>query len=126
VSEFDELVSMDGVLMAGRFGPDWHVAEYKRKALYIEDPSAVELTQWFCAAIAMMFNSMAFAVDSIGRTGFDQTSWLPVKGWTYSGGDYAIAVRGDRFVIAELAKLGSLDELNRLANKGQQPGSIRE
>jgi roadblock/LC7 domain-containing protein len=119
VSELDELVSMDGVLMAGRFGPDWRVAEYKRKALFIENPSAVELTQWFCAAITMMFHSMAFAVDVIGRTGFDQTSWLPVKTWTYSGGDYAIAVRGDRFLIAESATLGSLDELNRLVNKGQ-------
>ena len=27
MSEFDELVSRHGVLMAGRFGPDWRVAE---------------------------------------------------------------------------------------------------
>ena len=29
MSEFDELVSRDGVLLAGRVGPDWRVAEYK-------------------------------------------------------------------------------------------------
>jgi hypothetical protein len=31
-----------------------------------------------------------------------------------SGGDYVIVVHGDQFVIAERAKLGSLDELSRL------------
>ena len=29
MSELDELVSRHGVLMAGRFGPDWRVAEAK-------------------------------------------------------------------------------------------------
>ena len=50
---------------------------------------------------------------------FSQTSWLPVRSWTYSGGDYVIAVHGDRFLIAEGARLGSLDELNQLLRAGQ-------
>ena len=29
MSELDELVALKGVLMAGRFGPDWQVAEHK-------------------------------------------------------------------------------------------------
>ena len=37
MSEFDELVSRDGVLIAGRFGPDWRVAEYKSVWLMIEE-----------------------------------------------------------------------------------------
>jgi roadblock/LC7 domain-containing protein len=57
-----------------------------------------------------MLGSMANAIDCANRSGFDQSSWLPVKGWSYTGGDYAIVVRGDRFAIAERAKVGSLDE----------------
>ena len=36
MSEFDELVSRDGVLIAGRFGPDGHIAEHQSKGLFIE------------------------------------------------------------------------------------------
>lgn len=53
------------------------------------------------------------------QSGFNQSSWLPVHSWTYSGGDYVIAVHGDRFLIAERAKLGSLDELSQLLRAGQ-------
>lgn len=59
------------------------------------------------------------SVDTVTQSGFDQSSWLPVHSWTYSGGDYVIAVHGDRFMIAEGAKLGSLDELSRLFRAGQ-------
>ena len=31
-SEFDQLISRNGVLMAGRFGPDWTVAEHSARA----------------------------------------------------------------------------------------------
>jgi len=50
---------------------------------------------------------------------FNQSSWLPAWSWTYSGGDYVIAVSGDRFLIAERAKLGSLDDLNQLLRAGR-------
>ena|SRR5271170_6378268 len=119
MSELDDMVVIDGVLMAGRFGRDWNITEHRSKALYLENPAATEMAQWFCAAITMMLSSMAHAIDAMSQTGFDQTSWLPLKSWAYSGGDYAIAVRGDRFLIAERAKLGSLDELDRLLRKDQ-------
>ena len=58
-------------------------------------------------------------VDTVHQSGFNQSSWLPVHSWTYSGGDYVIAVHGDRFLIAERAKLGSPDELSQLLRAGQ-------
>jgi roadblock/LC7 domain-containing protein len=119
MSEFDELVASPGVLMVGRFGPDGRVAEHKTTDLYVATPAGIGMTQWFCAAITTMFGSMAFAVDIVNQSGFNETSWLPVQGWTYTGGDYAIAVRGDRFMIAERAELGSLDEMSRLLRAGQ-------
>jgi roadblock/LC7 domain-containing protein len=115
VSEFDKLVSFDGIVMAGRFDPDWRIAEYKSAWLFVANPQALQMAQSFCAAVSMIFSSMAFAVDSVRLEGaFGSPSWLPLKGWTFSGGDYTIAVDGNRFVIAETAKLKSLDELRRL------------
>ena len=117
MSEFDELVASPGILMAGRFGPDGSVAEHKTASLYV--PAMTGMMQWFCVAITAMFGSMAYAVDIVNQSGFNESSWLPVRGWTYSGGDYVIAVHGDRFVIGERAKLGSLDELTRLLHAGE-------
>jgi roadblock/LC7 domain-containing protein len=115
VSEFDELVSLDGILMAGRFDPDWRIAEYKSAWLFVANPQGLQMAQSFCAAVSMMFNSLAFAVDSIRHgASFDSSSWLPLKCWTFSGGDYSIVVEGNRFVIAETAKIKSLDELRGL------------
>ena len=119
-SEFDQLISRDGILLAGRFGPDWRIAEHKSKGLYFENPQAVEMAQWFCAAVTVLFSSMAFAMDEVKSTGFDQTSWLPQKGWTFSGGDYSIAVYGDRFVFGEAEKIQGLDELRRLLHEGKR------
>jgi roadblock/LC7 domain-containing protein len=117
MSEFDDLVASPGVLMAGRFGQDGRMAEYKTSGLYT--PVITGIAQAFCVAMTTMFGSMAYAVDLVHQDGFDQTSWLPVRSWTYSGGDYMIAVHGDRFMIAERAKLGSLDEMSRLLRAGQ-------
>jgi roadblock/LC7 domain-containing protein len=118
MSELDELVARPGVLMAGRFGPDGNVAEHKTTGLYVENPTLTGIAQWFCAAVTTMFSSMAYAVDTLNQSGFNQTHWLPVHSWTYSGGDYVIAVYSDRFVIAERAKLGSLDQLSQLLRAG--------
>jgi roadblock/LC7 domain-containing protein len=113
MSEFDELVASPGVIMAGRFGPDGRVAEHKTTDLYVENPVATGMMQWFCTAVTAMFGSMAYAIDIVDQSGFNEASWLPVRSWTYTGGVYVIAVHGDRFLIAERAKLGSLDELIR-------------
>jgi roadblock/LC7 domain-containing protein len=69
------------------------------------------MAQWFCVAATMMFNSMAFAVDTVSHTGFDTTSWLPAMGWALSGGDFSMVLHGDRFVIAETEKVKRFDEL---------------
>lgn len=118
MNEFDELVSSRGVIMAGRFGPDGRVAEHKSKGLYIDDPAAMEMAHWFCSAATMMFTAMSAALDQLTHSSsFDTTSWLPMSGWSYSGGDYSIAVHGDSFVVAQSAKVKSLDELAGLLRR---------
>jgi roadblock/LC7 domain-containing protein len=114
MSELDELVSRDGVLMAGRFGPDWRVAETRSLGLFIEYPAALEVVGSFCAAIQSMFNALAVAMG-----GFSPSAWTPVQGWAASGGSYSIAVHGDRFMVVETDKVGSFDELRRLLRPGK-------
>jgi roadblock/LC7 domain-containing protein len=109
MGEFDELISRDGVVVAGRFGPDWRVADHKTAFLFLEYQPAVEFMGWFCAAVQMMFGALA-----LGANGLSPQSWQPVRGWTVSGGDYSIAMHGDRFMVVETEKVGSLDELRRL------------
>jgi roadblock/LC7 domain-containing protein len=115
MSEFDELVSRDGVLVAGRFGPDWRVAEHKSTGFFIEDPRAFELMSSFCASIQMMLNTLAVAMSGVG---VDPLSWQPVNGWGASSGAYSFALHGDRFAIGETAKLGSIDDLLGLLRRG--------
>jgi roadblock/LC7 domain-containing protein len=122
VNEFDKLVSRPGVLMAGRLGPDWRIAEHKSKGLLVENRPAMELTHWFFEAVTMMFQAMAFTTEGMKLGGsFNPTSMMPVRGWAFFGGDYTIVVRGHRFVLAETAKVDSLDELRRvLGEDGQE------
>ena len=111
-SEFDELISRDGVMVAGKFGPDWRIAEHKNVALFLEVPGAFELIGSFAEAIQMLFNTMALAMS--GAAG---VTWQPVKGWAVSSGPYSIVVHGDRFVFAETDRVGSFDELRHLLQK---------
>jgi len=47
-----------------------------------------------------------------------------VKSWAYTGGEYSIVVRGGRFLIAERAKLGNFDELDRLLSNPEQAAQL--
>ena len=114
MSEFDELVSCDGVVVAGRFGPDWQVAQHKSVALFMEDPRAFEMMSSLCESIQTMLNTMAFAMTAVSVV-----SWQPVKGWAVSSGVYSFAMYGDRFALGETEKLRSIDELLDLLRQGQ-------
>ena len=113
MSEFDDLVSRDGVIVAGRVGPDWRVAEHKSAALFIEDPRAFEMMSSFCESIQTMLNTMALAM-----TGVSVVSWEPVRGWGVTSGAFSFAMHGDRFALGETEKLGSIDELLDLLRQG--------
>ena len=116
MGEFDELVSRDGVLVAGRFGPDWRVAEHKTVSLFIEEPPVFEMMSSFCASIQMMLNTMAVAMRRVSPV---PETWQPVNGWGASIGDYSFALHGDRFAIGQTEYLGSIDELLDLLRRGE-------
>jgi roadblock/LC7 domain-containing protein len=67
-----------------------------------------------CAAITMMLALTAYAVDALNESGFQPNQLAASAELDVHGGDYVIAVYGDRFLIAEGAKLGSLARLDHL------------
>ena len=79
--------------------------------MFIESPTALEMLSNCCASIHMMFNVMAVGMTDVAMSDASVASWKPVKGWAVSSGDYLFAMHGDRFVLAETKKLGSIDEL---------------
>jgi roadblock/LC7 domain-containing protein len=84
MNELDELVARPCVLTAGRFGPDGRVAEHKTADLYIENPALAGITQWFCAAVTTMSDSMAHAVARPPRSPNWPTKPTPYASWTRS------------------------------------------
>jgi roadblock/LC7 domain-containing protein len=65
------------------------------------------MARWYCGAVSSMLGSMVC--------------------WTFSGGEYTIAVDGNQFVIAETAKIKSFDELCCLLHErpcGQGSGKV--
>ena len=111
MGEFDELVSRHRVLVAGRLGPDWRVAEHKSSGLFIEVPQVFEMMASFCASIQMMLNTMALAMTRVSPV---PETWWPVNGWGASIGAYSFALLGDRFVIGQTEYIRSIDELLEL------------
>jgi hypothetical protein len=59
--------------MAGRFGPDGHIAEHKSVGLYPENPISTAMGKCFCSALTTTFQAMAYAVDSVTRNDFNPT-----------------------------------------------------
>lgn len=52
-----------------------------------------------CATVTMMFNTLAGAFTQLSKM-----NWVPQKGWAYSGGDWTVAVGGNRGVFVETAR----------------------
>ncbi len=77
MGEFDELVSRHGVLVAGRLGPDWRVAEHKSTGLFVEIPQVFEMVTSFCASIQMTLNTMALAMTRVSPV---PETWSPGQG----------------------------------------------
>lgn len=97
MATLDELLKLKGVVAAGEFTADGKLVDYKTK---IDMPREVaEMTAQFCAAVTMLFNTLAGAYTQLSKM-----KWVPQQGWMYAGGDYTVAVGGNRGVFVETAK----------------------
>jgi roadblock/LC7 domain-containing protein len=97
MATLDELLNIDGVVAAGEFTPDGTLVDYKTKTEMTRE--LAEASAQFCATVTMLFNTLAGAFSQLSRL-----SWLPQQGWMYAGGDWTVAVGGNKGLFVETAK----------------------
>jgi roadblock/LC7 domain-containing protein len=84
-------------MAAGEFSADGTLVGYKAKMEM--SPELAATTAQFCATVTMMFNTLAGAFTHLSKM-----NWVPQKGWAYRGGDWTVAVGGNRGVFVETAR----------------------
>jgi roadblock/LC7 domain-containing protein len=97
MATLDELLSIDGVAAAGELSADGKLVDYKAKMEM--SPEMAAMTAQFCATVTMMFNTLAGAFSQLS-----QMKWVPQQGWAYSGGDWTVAVGGNKGVFIKTAQ----------------------
>lgn len=97
MATLDELLKITGVVAAGEFTPDGKLVDFKAKMDMPRDMAA--LTAQFCATVTMLFNTLAVSYSKM--SGMD---WTPQHGWMFAGGNWTVAIGGNRGVFVETAK----------------------
>jgi roadblock/LC7 domain-containing protein len=97
MAKLDDLLKLPGVMAAGEFSPDGKLLDYKAKMEMSRELAT--MTAQFCASVTMMFNTLAGAYTHMSKM-----QWMPQKGWAYSGGDWTVAIGGNRGVFVQTAQ----------------------
>ena len=97
MATLDDLLKIDGVAAAGEFAADGKLVDFK--ANVDMSPEMAQMSAQFCATITMLFNTLAGAFAQLS-----QMNWVPQQGWMYAGGDWTVAIGGNRGVFIETAK----------------------
>lgn len=90
----DELIGIDGIVCAIEFSPDGTLVDYRTQVDMPEEQAS--MTAQYCAAVTMLFNTMASSYSQLS-----DMHWVPQQGWMYSGGDWTIAIGGNRAVLVQ-------------------------
>jgi roadblock/LC7 domain-containing protein len=93
----EDLLKINGVVAAGEFTVDGKLVAYKAKMDM--SPEMAAMTAQFCATVTMLFNTLAGAFAKLSKM-----NWVPQQGWAYSGGEWTVAIGGNRGVFIETAK----------------------
>ena len=97
MATIDELMKINGVVAAGEFSVDGKMVSYKSKMEM--SPEMAAMTAQFCATVTMMFNTLAGSFAQLS-----QMKWVPQQGWMYAGGEWTVAIGGNKGVFMETAK----------------------
>ena len=97
MAALEDLLKINGVVAAGEFSADGKLVDFKAKMDMSRDMAA--MTAQYCATVTMMFNTLAVAYTQLSKM-----NWIPQKGWAYTGGDWTVAVGGNRGVFVETSK----------------------
>ncbi len=97
MATLNELLNLKGVVAAGEFTADGKLVDFKGKMDMPPDMAA--MTAQFCASVTMLFNTLAGSFTQLSKM-----NWVPQQGWAYSGGDWTVAIGGNKGVFVETAK----------------------
>ncbi|HEX3035426.1 MAG TPA: DUF2173 family protein [Thermodesulfobacteriota bacterium] len=97
MAKLDDLLKIEGVVAVGEFTADGELVDFKSKMDM--SPEMAAMTAQFCATVTMMFNTLAGAYTKLSGM-----KWVPQQGWAYSGGEWTVAIGGNRGVFVETAK----------------------
>jgi roadblock/LC7 domain-containing protein len=97
MATLDELLEIEGVVATGEFNADGSLVDYK--ATMDMSQEMAEMTAQFTATVTMMSNTLASSYTQVSGM-----QWVPQQGWAYSGGDWTVAVGGNRGVFIETEK----------------------
>ncbi len=97
MATLDDLINIEGVAAAGEFTADGKLVDYKAKMDMSQEMA--EMTAQFCATVTMMFNTLAGSFAQLS-----QMTWVPQQGWMYAGGDWTVAIGGNKGVFIETSK----------------------
>jgi roadblock/LC7 domain-containing protein len=94
----DELLEIRGVVAAGKFTHAGTAIEFKSAVDLL--PPLRDLAMRLSAKVSETFDQLATSYSSMS-----QMEWTPRRFWTYSGGDWTVAVGGDRLVFARTSDI---------------------
>jgi roadblock/LC7 domain-containing protein len=92
----DDLLRISGVVAAGEFSPDGRLVDYR--ATIEMTPEMASMAATLCAPVNVMFETLA---SEFMR--YSGMQWLPMRGWAYSGGEWTVAIGGNRGVFVATA-----------------------
>lgn len=98
MGRLDDLLDIEGVVAVGEFTADGGAGIYKSK---MDMPTDMDReTSQFAALVSMLYKTLASAYSELYKM-----DWLPQRFWTYSGGDWTVAVGENTWVFIETAKV---------------------
>ncbi len=97
MARLDELLKINGVVAAVEFTTDGKLVNHKAKMDM--SPMLAAMTAQYCATVTMMFNTRAGDFAQLSKM-----KWVPQQGWMYAGGDWTVAIGGNKGVFVETAK----------------------
>jgi roadblock/LC7 domain-containing protein len=62
-------------------------------------PEMAAMSAQFCSSVTQLFNTLAGAFTQMSKM-----AWTPQRGWMYAGGDWTVAIGGNKGVFVETAK----------------------
>jgi roadblock/LC7 domain-containing protein len=106
----EALLEIQGIVAAGEFEPDGKLVRYQTNADVLTQYTAQVGTR-FVAGISSMLDVFANAYSLLGMRGY-RLNWVPQQAWLYSGGDWTVSARGNRWMMADASR-AQLTEIQR-------------